>query len=148
LWIGLAGELDSVGRGEVLGGWGDGEENARLKLGVAVDEGLKALLDVGRLVADSNTCDTGEVDKCHGEDAGGVNTEADLFLRDGAVALGRLLRDLVPHVGEIEEGLAGTVEELSPLGGIRACAHELKHQRAPRAHSSAAWEEVTPYKGL
>ena len=79
-------------------------------------------LDIAGLVAHGYLGEAGQIDEGQGEDVGGVDPEVDGGRGNASVAanLGLCLSaDLIADLVEVEELLAGDVQELAPLVGVR-----------------------------
>lgn len=118
LGVNLPRHLQTIGVGKILVRSGDRQYDRIRLLNVLHHHIPDLTLDIAGLVADRHLCETGQINEGQSEDVGRVDAEVDGGRGDTGVFADLCLclaADLIADLVEVEELLAGDVEELAPL---------------------------------
>ena len=121
LRIDLARELQTVRVGQIGVGGGDSQDDGVGLADLLQDHFLNLALNIPWLISNRDSCQTGQIDERQGQDVWRVYPQVDGRRRDTCVAACLCLclaNNLVSDLVEVEELLAGNVQELSPLIGV------------------------------
>ena len=119
--IGVARQLERLGRGEVGVGRRDGEYDRVGVVQVGEQHLAYLLLDVSRLVADRHLGHARQVDQSERDHSRREYLEYDRVVRDALVLASHALRlrfDFLPNLVEVREHFVLHVQENAPLVGI------------------------------